>query len=168
MATSRSEDTLVFNDQSEALTCAIDTIDQVNKDLRLLNRAIHDNPETAYQEFFAVKTISSFLRGKGFEVTEGTTYKDLRVNLPLCQQYVDDMRRIGERILVKDDESYTASTDMGNVSYEVPSFHGAFAVPTDSDVSLHHPRFAVHAGTDEAMKQRSGAEKDWLCWPFVS
>jgi hypothetical protein len=72
MATSRSEDTLAFNDQSEALTCAIDTIDQVNKDLRLLNRAIHDKPETAYQEFFAVKTISSFLRGKGFEVTEGT------------------------------------------------------------------------------------------------
>jgi len=78
------------------------------------------------------------------------TYKDLRVNMPLCQQYVDDMRRIGEGILVKDDESYTASTDMGNVSYEVPSFHGAFPIPTDPDVSQHHPRFAAHAGTDEA------------------
>ena len=41
------------------------------------------------------------------------TYKDLRVNEPLCQQYVDDMALLGEKILVKDDESYTASTDMG-------------------------------------------------------
>ncbi|KIW50708.1 hypothetical protein PV05_09496 [Exophiala xenobiotica] len=378
MATSQSEDKLAVDDRSEALTCAIDTIDLANKELRLLNKVIHDNPETAYQEFFAVKTISSFLRDRGFEVAEGTygletsftaevgtggrlviicveydalpnighacghnlimtssiaaflgavkamrtghlpgrirllgtpaeeggggkaklidagafkdddiaaaimahpfaahqfkngytglaglkfiashkfrvefrgksahaagepwngvnaldaavaaytnvsmlrqqmrpdervhgvfedggtvpnvipeytrmnwyvrgptvkradvllervhdccraaalstgckvdfipspTYKDLRVNMPLCQQYVDDMRRIGEGILVKDDESYTASTDMGNVSYEVPSFHGAFPIPTDPDVSQHHPRFAAHAGTDEA------------------
>ncbi|KAL6250692.1 hypothetical protein RBB50_002995 [Rhinocladiella similis] len=80
------------------------------------------------------------------------TYKDLRVNLPLCQQYADDMGRLGEKILVKYDESYTASTDMGNVSYEVPSFHGAFPIPTDPGVSQHHPRFAAHAGTDEAHK----------------
>ena len=46
-------------------------------------------------------------------VTRAPTYKDLRVNQPLCQQYVDDMSLLGETILVKDDESYTASTDMG-------------------------------------------------------
>ncbi len=73
--------------------------------------------------------------------------------------------------MLKNDESYTASTDMGkpvplyhpfimtrliqllgNVSFEVPSFHGAFPIPTDADVSMHHPRFAGHAATDEAHK----------------
>ena len=49
-------------------------------------------------------------------VTRAPTYKDLRVNQPLCQQYVDDMSLLGEKILVKDDESYTASTDMGEDS----------------------------------------------------
>ena len=44
----------------------------------------------------------------------GPTYKDLRVNLPICQQYVDDMLSIGEKVLVEGDDSFTASTDMGN------------------------------------------------------
>ena len=39
---------------------------------------------------------------------------------------------------------------IGNVSYEVPSFHGAFPIPTASDVSQHHPRFAEHAASDAA------------------
>ncbi|OAP55157.1 hypothetical protein AYL99_10857 [Fonsecaea erecta] len=78
------------------------------------------------------------------------TYKNLRVNLPLCKQYVEDMATIGEKIMVKNDESYTASTDMGNVSFEVPSFHGAFPIPTEPGVSMHHPGFAGHAATDEA------------------
>ncbi|KIW94539.1 uncharacterized protein Z519_04515 [Cladophialophora bantiana CBS 173.52] len=78
------------------------------------------------------------------------SYKNLRVNLPLCRQYVEDMATLGEKIMVKNDESYTASTDMGNVSFEVPSFHGAFPIPTDANVSMHHPRFAGHAATDEA------------------
>lgn len=78
------------------------------------------------------------------------TYKDLRVNLPICKQYVEDMSKLGEKVMLMDDESYSASTDMGNVSYEVPSFHGAFPIETDSDVSLHNPRFAAHAATDQA------------------
>ncbi len=41
-------------------------------------------------------------------------------------------------------------TGLGNVSFEVPSFHGAFPIPTEPDVSMHHPRFAGHAATDEA------------------
>lgn len=78
------------------------------------------------------------------------------------------MLSIGQKILVKEDNSYTASTDMGDiaffpsksplwswliigsVSYKVPSFHGAFPIPTDEGVSLHHPRFADHAGSDSA------------------
>jgi metal-dependent amidase/aminoacylase/carboxypeptidase family protein len=60
------------------------------------------------------------------------------------------MATLGETIMLKNDDSYTASTDMGNVSFEVPSFHGAFPIPTEPDVSMHHPKFAAHASTDEA------------------
>ena len=67
--------------------------------------------------------------------------------------------------MVVNDEPNTASTDMGkfcfttplrstdhagNVSYEVPSFHGSFPIPTEPGVSIHHPDFAGHAGTDAA------------------
>ena len=44
------------------------------------------------------------------------------------------------------------SLTIGNVSYEVPSFHGAFPIPTASDVSQHHPRFAEHAASDAAYR----------------
>lgn len=42
-----------------------------------------------------------------------------------------------------------ASTDMGNVSHIVPSFHGAFIIPTTPDVAGHNPKFAAAAGTEE-------------------
>lgn len=45
-----------------------------------------------------------------------------------------------------------ASTDMGNVSHIVPSFHGAFVIPAGGDVSAHNPAFAACAGTEEAHK----------------
>lgn len=41
------------------------------------------------------------------------TYKDLRVNEPLCQCYVDEMAYLGETIDLRQDECFTASTDMG-------------------------------------------------------
>lgn len=45
-----------------------------------------------------------------------------------------------------------ASTDMGNVSHIIPSFHGAFVIPAEKDVSAHNPAFAACAGTDEGHK----------------
>ena len=42
------------------------------------------------------------------------------------------------------------NTFEGNVSYEVPSFHGVFSIPTPPDVTAHHPSFSAAAGTDEA------------------
>ncbi|RDW82474.1 hypothetical protein BP6252_03586 [Coleophoma cylindrospora] len=78
------------------------------------------------------------------------TYMDLRINETLCKYYVEDMADVGDKILLKDDVPASASTDMGNVSYTVPSFHGGFAIPAPSEVTGHHPSFAKAAGTDEA------------------
>lgn len=44
------------------------TIDSADQSLRELNRAIHSNPELAFHEFFAVKTITAFLEAEGFIV----------------------------------------------------------------------------------------------------
>lgn len=60
------------------------------------------------------------------------------------------MAKIGEQVSIKAPESFTASTDMGNVSHEVPGFHGAFAIPTEPDAALHSPKFAAAAGKPEA------------------
>ncbi|KAF4956263.1 hypothetical protein FSARC_11619 [Fusarium sarcochroum] len=79
------------------------------------------------------------------------TYKDLRVNDTLSNTYVEEMALLGERFMPREIQPKAfGSTDMGNVSYEVPSFHGAFVVPTPSNVACHNPDFAAAAATDEA------------------
>jgi metal-dependent amidase/aminoacylase/carboxypeptidase family protein len=52
-----------------------------------------------------------------------------------------------------------ASTDMGNVSQYVPSFHGIFAIPTPPGVGPHNEKFATAAGTDEAHAAAINAAK---------
>ena len=67
MAESRDD-----KNMSTALKTSLSTIDSANPQLRELNRAIHENPELCYKEFFAVKTISAFLKNEGFSVVEKT------------------------------------------------------------------------------------------------
>ncbi|KAI1208154.1 uncharacterized protein F4807DRAFT_154755 [Annulohypoxylon truncatum] len=78
------------------------------------------------------------------------TYSNMIANKSLCNTYVSEMSAIGEKVLLWREKPVTASTDMGNVSQVVPSFHGAFGIPTAPDVALHNPRFAAAASTDEA------------------
>ncbi|KAI0139142.1 hypothetical protein F4776DRAFT_670372 [Hypoxylon sp. NC0597] len=83
-------------------------------------------------------------------VKAAPTYSNLIANKALCETYVDEMESIGEKVLLRQEKPITASTDMGNVSHVVPSFHGAFSIPAGLDVSLHNPKFAAAASTDEA------------------
>ncbi|KAJ4344955.1 hypothetical protein N0V95_006068 [Ascochyta clinopodiicola] len=87
-------------------------------------------------------------------LTDGSspTYLNLRANKTLCELYAQDMDTFGIKIQVDQEKMMNASTDMGNVSHIIPSFHGAFTIPADKDVSAHNPAFAACAGTDEGHK----------------
>ncbi|KAJ2976876.1 hypothetical protein NQ176_g4688 [Zarea fungicola] len=54
------------------------------------------------------------------------TYKHIIGNRTLCETYVEDMASFGDNIAIKSNQPFTVSTDMGNVSHEVPSFHGGY------------------------------------------
>lgn len=75
---------------------------------------------------------------------------NLRANNTLCQTFVEEMAAVDEKVMLRQTRAFNASTDMGNVSHLVPSFHGAFSIPSDPDATLHNPVFAAAAGTDEA------------------
>ena len=62
------------------------------------------------------------------------------------------MDTLGSKIQVNQEKMMNASTDMGNVSHIIPSFHGAFVIPAKDDVSAHNPAFAACAGTDGGHK----------------
>lgn len=80
------------------------------------------------------------------------TYYNLRVNDALCNVYIEDMAKNGEDVKFHPPTPQTASTDMGNVSHIVPSFHGAFCIPTEPGVAIHSAPFATAAATDGAHK----------------
>ncbi|KAL2830797.1 hypothetical protein BDW59DRAFT_14272 [Aspergillus cavernicola] len=77
-------------------------------------------------------------------------YKDVVINDTFCELYTNEMKNLGRKVMVRQPTIATTSTDMGNVSHEVPSFHGVFGIPTPPDIPGHHPAFAKAAETDEA------------------
>lgn len=74
-------------------------------------------------------------------------YADMRDNEPLVDLYAENMARFGRTPLVPADAaSVVGSTDMGNVSYAVPSIHPMIAV-APPHVAIHTPEFETYAGS---------------------
>jgi len=77
-----------------------------------------------------------------------TPYADLQSNAPLGAGYETHFRALGGDPIP---ERPSGSTDMGNVSYEVPSLHPGFAIP--SEVGNHNAGFTEAAATEAAHTQ---------------
>jgi metal-dependent amidase/aminoacylase/carboxypeptidase family protein len=76
-------------------------------------------------------------------------YADLRGNRPLCDLYAANATSLGRHVVEPTAERcVVGSTDMGNVSYVVPSIHPMIAVAPEG-VSIHTPEFALHAAGPE-------------------
>lgn len=83
--------------------------------------------------------------------TEENAYADLRINEPLCkvfQGYMADS--YGCQLLKSEIGKLSASTDQGNVSYEIPALHGLIGIPSHKGEGPHSKSFAGAAGAKEA------------------
>ncbi|RMZ79864.1 hypothetical protein DV737_g3267, partial [Chaetothyriales sp. CBS 132003] len=83
-------------------------------------------------------------------------YKDLCPNAVLSREFTRHMHAFGRDYLEDGGPDATGggSTDMGNVSYEVPGFHCAFSVgTTEPTVQPHTPEFTAAAGTKLAFER---------------
>ncbi|KAL5337389.1 hypothetical protein BJX70DRAFT_409282 [Aspergillus crustosus] len=74
----------------------------------------------------------------------GPSYADLKTNTPICESYVVFS-------VPAQDRSGGGSTDMGNVSYAVPGFHGIFTIATDG--VNHTPQFTAGVGSLESYRR---------------
>ncbi|CEL11105.1 Putative Peptidase dimerisation domain protein [Aspergillus calidoustus] len=84
----------------------------------------------------------------------GPSYADLKTNTPICESYVSALRSMGHQAVFSvpaQDKTGGGSTDMGNVSYAVPGFHGIFTIQTDG--VNHTPQFTAGAGSLESYKR---------------
>ncbi|KAG9256584.1 uncharacterized protein F5Z01DRAFT_634167 [Emericellopsis atlantica] len=78
------------------------------------------------------------------------TYKNLRINNTLSNEYTKLMAQRGVTFIPRSEEPFTFSTDMGNVSFAVPSFHGAFGISGSNGALPHQPDFRLAAALRES------------------
>ena len=74
-------------------------------------------------------------------------YLDVRLNEPLARRFRQNAEELGRSFTELEalPPNLAGSTDMGNVSHEVPSIHPLIAA-APPHVNIHHREFAVHAG----------------------
>ncbi|KAM3476081.1 hypothetical protein MY5147_003401 [Beauveria neobassiana] len=90
--------------------------------------------------------------GCTFKYIRADDYKNVVGNRTICKTYSKMMAIVGHKVLAEQERPLVASTDMGNVSHEIPSMHGAFVIPTASDAALHSKNFAAAAAEKGAHK----------------
>ena len=71
-------------------------------------------------------------------------YADMNDNPALLDRYLANLGALGRTIAADSQARVVGSTDMGNVSYLVPSIHPMIKVAPE-DVPIHTPAFADHA-----------------------
>ena len=74
-------------------------------------------------------------------------YLDLNTNWPLARAFRRHGEALGRQFLDPEKLGGAGSTDMGNVSYRVPSIHPMLA-SAPANVVIHHPDFAHWAGSE--------------------
>ncbi|KAJ5116665.1 amidohydrolase [Penicillium angulare] len=79
-------------------------------------------------------------------------YAEIRPNESLCTEFAQYMSSKGMEYHCDLQRKGIApfSTDMGNVSYEVPSFHGHYFIPTPPGTAMHTEAFRDAAKAEEA------------------
>lgn len=79
-------------------------------------------------------------------------YSDMVDNETICTLYSANASNIGRTLLEPDaEQKVVGSTDMGNVSYLVPSIHPMIAV-APYGTPIHTPEFAIHAKSESGDK----------------
>ncbi|KAJ5653416.1 hypothetical protein N7490_000419 [Penicillium lividum] len=92
-------------------------------------------------------------RGAGctVELKWSQSYKELRPNPSIVKTFFQATGAQGQKYMESSPHVSGASTDQGNVCFEVPSLHPGFLIEVDSpDIGPHHPGFAKAAGTRSA------------------
>ncbi|EAA29588.1 hypothetical protein GE21DRAFT_6984 [Neurospora crassa] len=93
-------------------------------------------------------------------------YFDVRPSKPLCKAWMEAVQPAGSVAWEDPTDFFQGSTDMGNVCYECPGFHGVFGIETEDGAANHTKGFTKGAGTQDAFERalecgRAMAEVGW-------
>lgn len=110
------------------------------------------NAEALWQRLLKCFEGAALATGCSMRVEPMNSYADLRPSAALCREYMEAMPK--GTVSYNDPPDFLAgSTDMGNVTYECPGFHGAFGIDTDKGQGNHTKGFAAASGTDDSYQR---------------
>jgi amidohydrolase len=107
--------------------------------------------------------------GCEMKVESLNSYADVRPSTALCREFVNVMEQ--GTVSYGDPPDFLAgSTDMGDVTYACPGFHGAFGIASEEGHGNHTLKFAEAAGTEESFKAAVGWGKGMalVAWKVLS
>jgi len=102
-------------------------------------------------------------------VAQHQGYRNVRNNLPMAECFAAHLAALGRPAVLTDPAVGTGSTDMGDVSYEVPSIHPWIAICDTGEALCHQRKFAECAVSERGLDSmvlaakamaRTGAE--WM------
>ena len=105
--------------------------------------------DVLYPKVIACFDAAALATGCRLEIKEiGHPYTDIVPNPVMCDLYAANTEALGRPMLrgTDFDPAETGSTDMGNVSYEVPSIHPMLSIHAEPAVN-HQREFAAHTLT---------------------
>ena len=86
-------------------------------------------------------------------------YKDMRDNMTMARRLGEHLERLGVACPERDPSAGFGSTDMGNVSYEVPSIHPYLSICDIGDTMCHQDAFVERAQSPRGFETMLNAAK---------
>jgi amidohydrolase len=139
-------------------------------------KAVNIIPQTA-QAMFSVRTLqadylpvvservvkcaeaAALATGTRLETEVQRGYKDVRDNLTMARRFGEHLRELGVDFLERDPTAGSGSTDMGDVSYAVPSIHPYLAICDIGESMCHQDSFVECADSPRGYETMLSAAK---------
>jgi metal-dependent amidase/aminoacylase/carboxypeptidase family protein len=86
-------------------------------------------------------------------------YKDMRDNMTMARRFGDHLRTLGVEFLESDPSAGSGSTDIGDVSYTVPSIHPYMAICDIGESMCHQDTFVECANRPKGYQTMLNAAK---------
>lgn len=93
------------------------------------------------------------------EINARQGYLDMRNNVPLAHRFGEHLRALGRAPRERDPSVGSGSTDMGDVSHEVPSIHPWLAICDPGETTCHQRAFAACAHSERGLETMLVAAK---------
>ena len=90
------------------------------------------------------------LTGAKVRIESEPIYAERYPCLPICEDFKENMARVGVGMCLPDPKLLFGSSDIGNVSIKIPAIHDYLSITDDKTIQAHTVEYTAASGTPEA------------------